>query len=283
MDVENLIIVILKELSQRALVLNYVPRVNIKLHWPDKDSEHFSLVGKKDLEVQIKKVMGEPFYVTCLADAAICVDNFQTSSVYWIKAKDPIKRVSISVGSPTWGEPILNQPMKSLAQDGKDSTVVQFSLDSILQNVWVMIQTEKGFGIRCFGSYDLKVSTTDLSTRVSGYIARLRSPDRGQSFNFVMNVCPVLIGVWIRRTGVQGPYKDARRSAVIEVYYPQLEAWRPLVGVCGEVTIPLTRRVIQDDLFVESIVSPCNKHVISEFEGRFASWEEHPFSVFDDD
>jgi len=282
-DIENLIVIKLKELSHRALLANYVPRADIKLHWPEENSAYFCPAVKKDLEVQIKKVSGQPFYVTCLADAAVCVNNLHVSSVYWIKARDPIKRVSISVGSPTWEEPVLNQPMKSLAQDGKDLTVVQFSLDSILQNVWVMIQTEKGYGIRCFGSYDLKISTTDLSVRTSGYIARLRSPDKGESFNFLMNVAPELMGIWVRRTGIQGPYKDARRSTVTEVYYPQLETWRPLVGACDEVNIPLTRRIVHDDVFVESIVSPCNKYVIPGFEGRFVPWDEHPFSNFDDD
>jgi len=157
--------------------------------------------------------------------------------IYTIVAQKPIHRVSLSVGGPTWKTPLSNQPGIQLYQDPKNLCAVKFSVDEVLGNVWIVLRTDDGMGIRRIGHFpEISLPITDVCAmkdqcETGAYVCYFKDPETDCNLA-LYRAQNDHIGLWIVS------YKQAVRGKEVLSVHPA--RWTLIEDESGCTNLPMT-------------------------------------------
>lgn len=190
---------------------------------------------QKDLSRK-KDRWGVPFEVSNLKNSYQRTISLPPFCIHTIISPKPIQRVSVSVGGPTWNVPLTNQPGVYLYTDPKNLCSVQFCLGAVFGNVWIMIKTEDGFGLRKIGHFpEISLPVTDvcktvLPAETGACVCNFVDPETSEGFAFY-RAENEHIGMWVAN------YRGIPQSRVALDLSPT--RWALIEDEFGRVEIPM--------------------------------------------
>jgi len=144
-DIEN---IILRMMFEPSMKMKAEDEFTCSLF---KERDYVAKFDPKEYDLSRFGTMGERFIVSALRREIQRVGTISPLMIYTVISENPIKRFVLSFGVPTWTVVVSDQPVKSITV--VDERTFTFSVDEVRDNLWIILETDQGFGISSLGSF----------------------------------------------------------------------------------------------------------------------------------